>query len=64
MTLEVYAVDGRRVTTLVDKPLPAGHHDVTWTGRNDAGERVASGIYFCTLKAGTFRQTLKMTLVK
>ncbi len=62
--LVVYAVDGRRITTLKSGQMPAGRHTVTWTGRDDAGERVASGIYFCRLEAGAFRQTLKMTLIK
>jgi hypothetical protein len=62
--LVVYAVDGRRITTLKNEELLAGRHSVTWTGRDDAGERVASGIYFCRLKAGAFSQTLKMTLIK
>ena len=62
--LTVYGVDGRLVATLKNEPLPAGRHSVTWTGQNDAGQRVASGIYFCRLKAGHFSQTLKMTLVK
>ena len=62
--LAIYAVNGRRVATLKNEQMIAGRHSVTWTGQNDAGERVASGIYFCRLKAGAFRETLKMTLVK
>ena len=62
--LVVFAVDGRRVSTLKNEHLPAGRYTVSWTGCNDAGERVASGIYFCRLEAGAFRQTLKMTLIK
>ncbi|RKX27972.1 MAG: hypothetical protein DRP71_17860 [Verrucomicrobia bacterium] len=62
--LAIYALDGRRIATLKSGQLLAGRHSVTWTGQNDAGERVASGIYFCRLKAGAFSETLKMTLVK
>lgn len=62
--LAIYAVNGRRVATLKNEQLLAGRHTVTWTGQNDAGERMASGIYFCRLKAGAFSQTLKMTLIK
>jgi len=64
VTLVVYGVDGRRVTTLKNEQLPAGRHTVTWTGRDDSGERVASGIYFYRLRAGAFSRTLKMTLIK
>ena len=37
---------------------------VSWDGRNDIGEAVASGIYFYTLEAGDFRATRKMLLKK
>ncbi len=62
--LAIYAVNGRRVATLKNEQMLAGRHTVTWMGQNEAGERVASGIYFCRLEAGDFKQTLKMTLIK
>jgi len=47
--LEIYDVAGRRVATLVDRGLPAGRHGVTWSGTNDLGIDVASGVYFARL---------------
>ena len=35
-----------------------------WDGRNEAGEPVASGLYFYTLTAGDFSATRKMLIVK
>ena len=35
-----------------------------WNGRNAVGERVASGVYFCTLTAGDFTATWKMLIRK
>jgi hypothetical protein len=35
-----------------------------WDGRNSAGEKVASGVYFYTLYAHSFRSTKKMTVAK
>ena len=62
--LDIFAVDGRHVATLRDQDMPVGSHSVTWTGRNDLGEGVASGIYFYRIIAGSFTKTCKMTLLK
>jgi len=35
-----------------------------WNGRDVLGEKVASGVYFYTLKAGEFSATRKMLIVK
>lgn len=62
--LAVFNVAGRRVATLKNELLPAGRHQVIWNGRDDAGQRLASGVYFYRLRAGGFSKTLKMTLIK
>ncbi|HOX24369.1 MAG TPA: FlgD immunoglobulin-like domain containing protein [Candidatus Krumholzibacteria bacterium] len=62
--LAVYSVNGRLVATLLDEERQAGLHAVTWSGRDDAGQPVATGTYFYALRAGDFRQVRKMTLAK
>ena len=62
--LSVFSLDGRRVVTLVAGSLPAGYHTVTWTGRDEQGELLASGTYVYRLKAGAYTKTCKMTLLK
>jgi hypothetical protein len=58
--LEIYNVLGQHVRTLVDSPMDAGTHEVTW----DAGQEVSSGVYFYSLQAGAFVDTKKMLLLK
>ena len=62
--LDVFSVDGRRVATLINGRLNAGHHSIAWDGRNDAGELVPSGTYFYQLVAGDLRQVRKAVLLK
>jgi hypothetical protein len=64
VTLEIFSADGRRVRELAAEAFPAGRHDISWHGRDDRGNAVASGIYFYRLRAGDETLTRKMVLVK
>jgi hypothetical protein len=65
-SLVVYDVRGKRVRTVFDEVLDAGRYsNYTWDGRNDAGRRVNSGIYFYKLEtASGFAESRKMTILK
>jgi len=62
--LAIYDVQGRRIKVLVDKELTSGRHVVRWNGRNESGERVASGLYFYRFRSGDKSITRKMVLMK
>ena len=62
--LAIYNVLGEKVTSLVNKHQSRGLKRIIWDGTNEHGKTVASGIYFCTLKAGEFTQTKKITLLR
>lgn len=62
--LMIFDVMGRRVRTLMDRRQQAGRYAVTWDGRNEHGEVIASGVYLYQLRAGTFVQTRRMTLMR
>lgn len=69
VTLRIYFIDGTLVRTLALGHQPAGvYHNKSraayWDGRNELGEKVASGVYFYTLSAGNFTATRKMLIKK
>lgn len=57
--IQVYDVMGRHISTLVDAPMSAGQHAVTF----DASS-LSSGTYFVRMQAGRQLFTSKMMLVK
>ena len=56
-SLAIYDAAGRRVRSLVDGPVPAGEHRVRWNARDDAGLRLAPGVYFVRLQADRVTRT-------
>ena len=69
VTLHIYSVNGALVRVLSLGHQVAGMYQsksraVYWDGRNEQGERVASGIYFYTFSAGDFTATRKMLIRK
>jgi hypothetical protein len=64
VTIEIYNIKGQQVRTLVNEVFPAGSHSVLWDGRDNHDKPVSSGLYFYTLKAGTFSSVKKMILIK
>jgi hypothetical protein len=69
VTVEIYNISGQLVRT-----LNLGHQEsgsyltkeraAYWNGRNEAGERVASGVYLYYINAGSFSSTKKMVILK
>ena len=47
--LVVWSLKGEEIITLFDDELYPGYHVFKWNGKNTIGERVSSGIYFCSL---------------
>jgi len=64
VSLNIYNVLGQKVKTLVNEDMAAKSYEKTWDGSSDAGSKVASGIYFYKIEAGSFTQTKKMILMK
>ena len=59
VTIKVYDVLGKEISTLVNEEKPAGNYEVEFTG-----DGLPSGIYFYQLRAGNYIETKKMVLLK
>ena len=59
VTIEVFNLNGRRVSTLVNNAMLPGYHNVIWNGDSHS-----TGVYFVQMVAREFIFTQKLMLVK
>ncbi|MCK4956764.1 MAG: hypothetical protein KAS49_03945 [Candidatus Cloacimonetes bacterium] len=52
------------VKTLIDEKFAVGQHSVVWDGTDDAGNQVATGVYYYEFIAGDYCATRQMLLLK
>ena len=64
MSLNIYDMTGRLVSTLVDGNLKQGYHSITWNGMDSNGHAVSSGMYIYSLKGEGVSITKKMVMMK
>ena len=69
VSVSIYDTTGQLVRTLSLGFQAAGFYNsqgraAYWDGRNELGERVASGVYFYKLETPAFQQTKRMLIVK
>jgi len=62
--IDIYDARGSLVRRLVDAGMPAGGHQVVWTGTDDSGRGVGSRMYFVKMRAGAEIETRKILLLK
>lgn len=62
--LNIYNTNGQLVRSLVSANYNAGIHEITWDGRNNAGQTVATGLYIYRIQAGNHVKSMKMMLMK
>ena len=59
VTLAVFNTLGQQVAQLVNGEMEAGFHEVSFDGQG-----LASGVYFCRLRAGDFVETKRLLLLR
>jgi hypothetical protein len=62
--IDIYDVTGQLVRTLIDERASAGVHTIGWDGTDSSGDRVARGVYFVRMAAGSFKASEKIVLLK
>jgi hypothetical protein len=62
--IKIYDAIGNEVRSLINEDKLAGKYNILWDGRNNAGNKVSSGVYYYRITAGDFVQTKKMMLMK
>jgi len=62
--IKIYDISGRLVKTLASGTAKAGYYQTTWSGLDDNGKSVASGVYFIRMKTGDFESQQKIILIQ
>lgn len=62
--LQIFDVRGRQVVSLTEGYRGSGVNVNTWTGVNEFGQPVPSGVYFYRLTSPGYMQTRKLVLVR
>ena len=61
-SVAVYDIAGRPVRSLANGHCEPGRYSAVWDGRNDAGDKVASGVYLYKYTLGADKFTGKLLL--
>ncbi len=64
VTLSLYNLAGQQVATLVQGIREAGTYMVTWDGRDERSQGLASGVYLYRIETEEFVKTRKMVLMR
>jgi len=64
VTIEIFNVLGQKVRTLVSDTKAAGSYRIEWSGTDESGRSVSTGVYLYRFQAGDVVQTKKMLLLK
>ncbi len=62
--LNIYNCLGNKIRNLVNSNQNTGKYSIVWDGKNDFGQKVACGLYFCSLGAANERTTKKIVMIK
>jgi len=63
VTIDVFDLGGRRVSSVVNAALPAGSHRIAWQAKDASGQRLEAGLYFARYRAGSLTGTRRLIVL-
>ena len=64
VTLKIYDILGKEVTTLLNEKQKSGSYNIEWNASNSQGRELTSGIYFVNINGEFFNKTIKLLLLR
>ena len=64
VSVGIYDVTGKLVKQLVNEEQDAGSYTAYWNGKNELGNKMGTGIYFCVVNAGSHKNVSKILSIK
>jgi len=61
LSLEIFDLSGRLVTTLFEGTQGAGQHAVSWNGQDQMGKKLPAGVYFCQLTTINAKEAVRIS---
>ncbi len=62
--IEIFNVKGQKINKLYDSFTEHGTHSIVWNGRDEQGNILASGVYFCRIESEGSRLLRKMIMLR
>ncbi len=64
VSIKVYDMSGKLVNTVCSSRLDTGKHSIDWDLKDKANKKVKAGVYFYTVKAGSFKEVKKLVVIE
>ncbi|MEE9555274.1 MAG: T9SS type A sorting domain-containing protein, partial [candidate division Zixibacteria bacterium] len=62
--LEIYNLNGQRISVLRDEIMGPGNYNIAWDGKDLRASNTSSGVYFCRMTSDGRSETIKMLKLK
>jgi hypothetical protein len=62
--IDIYNTKGQLIRNLINETKSNGRHEAVWNGKDNYGNKVASGIYQYRMQTGKYRATHTMLMLK